>query len=171
MTVALAVLTAAALGVGVAWATIPDATGVIHGCYLNSNGKLFVIDTGAGQTCSAGETALDWNLTGGQGATGPTGDTGTTGPSGPSGPQGSDASSNYERVNASFLTDGSGNGTGEADCSAGKRPVMGGVAVSGPIYPTASHPNETGDGWVATVTGSANRQYLVYAVCVTATAK
>jgi hypothetical protein len=56
---------------GIAYATIPDAGGVIHGCYKNSNGALRVIDTGAGATCSAAETALAWNQTGppGSGAT------------------------------------------------------------------------------------------------------
>jgi hypothetical protein len=41
-------------------ASIPDASGVIHGCRKTSGGALRVIDTGAGQTCMANETALNW---------------------------------------------------------------------------------------------------------------
>jgi hypothetical protein len=49
---------------GIASAAIPDSGGVIHGCYKTSDGKLRVINTEAGQTCSSGETALSWNQTG-----------------------------------------------------------------------------------------------------------
>jgi hypothetical protein len=49
---------------GVAYATIPDAGGVIHGCYKNSNGALRVIDTDTGAHCSGAESALDWNQSG-----------------------------------------------------------------------------------------------------------
>ena len=65
-TVALVV----ALG-GVAYATIPDSGGIIHGCYLNSNGALRLIDTGAGQRCSANEKTVQWNQTGPAGPPGP----------------------------------------------------------------------------------------------------
>jgi len=63
---------------GIAYASIPDSSGVIHGCYKNSTGSLKVIDDSS-QTCASGETALNWNQTGPQGATGP------QGPQGPSG--------------------------------------------------------------------------------------
>ena len=101
---------------GFAVGAIPGAGGVIHGCYLNSNGQLRVIDSGS---CKSGETALDWNgqgvagaigatgpsgatgasgaagavgATGATGATGAKGDTGATGASGPAGPGLSDIS-------------------------------------------------------------------------------
>jgi hypothetical protein len=45
---------------GVALASIPDANGVIHGCRKTSGGALRVIDTDAGQTCMANETAINW---------------------------------------------------------------------------------------------------------------
>jgi hypothetical protein len=51
-----------ALG-GVAYGTIPDSNGAIHGCVLPS-GQLRVIDTGAGQTCGTNETPLNWNQSG-----------------------------------------------------------------------------------------------------------
>jgi hypothetical protein len=67
---------------GIAYATIPDSGGVIHGCYTTKDGSLRVIDPGAGGACDAKkETALDWNQTGPTGATGPQGPTGPTGTS------------------------------------------------------------------------------------------
>jgi hypothetical protein len=56
---------------GVAYATIPAADGVIHGCYSNRDGKLRVVDTEAGQGCVDRETALDWNQQGPPGPPGP----------------------------------------------------------------------------------------------------
>jgi hypothetical protein len=81
-----------ALG-GVAWAAIPDGSGMIHGCYNTKGGQLSVIDTATGQTCGASQTALNFNQTGppgrqgiqgvkgDQGIQGVKGDTGATGPS------------------------------------------------------------------------------------------
>jgi hypothetical protein len=76
-----------ALG-GVAYATIPGSDGVIHGCYLNKNGTLRVIDPGAGQKCSGFETAVQWNQTGPRGLQGLQGSPGAAGPAGPAGPTG-----------------------------------------------------------------------------------
>ena len=56
---------AVALAVGAAYATIPDAGGVIHGCYNQSNGGLRVIDDSVA-TCRPNETALDWSAGGPQ---------------------------------------------------------------------------------------------------------
>jgi hypothetical protein len=53
---------------GIAYATIPDAADVIHGCY-GPNGLLRVIDSPA-ETCTPNESALEWNQTGPQGAPG-----------------------------------------------------------------------------------------------------
>jgi hypothetical protein len=69
----------AALG-GVAYSAIPDAGGVIHGCYANTRGAVRVIDSAA--SCDPGETALNWSQQG------PAGPTGATGPQGPEGPPG-----------------------------------------------------------------------------------
>jgi hypothetical protein len=55
---------------GVAYASIPDANGVIHGCRKNSGGALRVIDSDAGQTCAGSETALNWSQTGPPGLSG-----------------------------------------------------------------------------------------------------
>jgi hypothetical protein len=45
---------------GVAYATIPDSSGVIHGCYKNNGGDLRVIDD-ATQSCARNETSIDWD--------------------------------------------------------------------------------------------------------------
>ncbi len=77
-------------------ASIPDANGVIHGCYNtslahgNPTGALRVIDTAkANGNCASWEAPLNWNAKGVTGATGPTGAPGPTGPTGPKGATGS----------------------------------------------------------------------------------
>lgn len=72
---------ALAAATGLAVGAIPDSGGVIHGCYTKTSGKLFVIDTAAGQTCKKYQISLNWNQAGPQG---PAGQTGTQGPPGPS---------------------------------------------------------------------------------------
>jgi hypothetical protein len=163
---------AIALGVGVAKATIPDAVGTINGCYAIDGGTLRVIDTGSGATCDAGsEVPLDWNVTGAQGTVGPVGPQGPQGFPGQQGSAGGAASSGYEEVSANFTTGGNGLGTGEADCPNGKLAVGGGVAAQTQTHPIESRPTDDGGGWIVTMRGSGNRQYSVYAICVTATAK
>lgn len=63
----------------IAYASIPDANGVIHGCYKKSGGTLRVIDDATSQCDSRAETAIQWSQTGPQGPQGP------TGPQGPAG--------------------------------------------------------------------------------------
>ena len=65
----------------VASATIPDGSGVIHGCYGRSGGTLRVIDNSV-VNCRQTETSLTWNQSGPKGATGPQGPAGSTGPAG-----------------------------------------------------------------------------------------
>jgi Collagen triple helix repeat (20 copies) len=84
----LVVVLAAAIGGGVAYATIPDASGVIHGCFQKSSGKLRLIDTDTGAHCGPAEVAISWNQVGPQGKLGPTGPQGPSGPIGPQGPTG-----------------------------------------------------------------------------------
>jgi hypothetical protein len=79
-------LVMAATGI-VAYATIPDANGVIHGCYTKSTGAIRVIDDSV-TNCTSKETALNWNVQGQQGPQGATGPQGLQGPQGTSGPQG-----------------------------------------------------------------------------------
>jgi len=76
-----AVIAAVAAGaVSVATATIPDAGGVIHGCYsvLPPSGQLRVINSSKVVSCGRNEKALDWNQQGPPGGTGPTGPSGTS---------------------------------------------------------------------------------------------
>ena len=56
-----------ALG-GVAYATIPDSNGTIHGCYQKNDGALRVVNDAA--ACRSSEQAIDWNQ---QGRPGPPG--------------------------------------------------------------------------------------------------
>lgn len=62
-------------GGGLAVASVPQANGVITGCFSPVTGNLRVTGSGA---CKTGEKRLDWNV---KGATGPRGFTGPPGPS------------------------------------------------------------------------------------------
>ena len=49
---------------GIAYASIPDSNGVIHGCYVDAGrGTLRVIDTEVGEAYGIGEVAIQWNQT------------------------------------------------------------------------------------------------------------
>jgi hypothetical protein len=99
---ALVTLIAAAGLFGIATAvqaSIPDSSGVIHGCYRSQlsgtaatpRGALRVIDTGNGEACASGESSLNWNakgVTGPQGPQGVKGDPGVAGVQGPKGEKG-----------------------------------------------------------------------------------
>jgi hypothetical protein len=67
----------------IAYASIPDSNGVVHGCFKTSNGSLRVIDSPTVQCDPRNETAISWNQNGPQGPAGP------QGPEGPAGPAGS----------------------------------------------------------------------------------
>ena len=103
LVVALAVITAG----GVAYAAIPDSSGVIHGCYTSggggsgnnngnnnnnggSSGTLRVVDS-AGQ-CKGNETAISWNQKGQKGDPGLPGTNGTNGKDGANGANGTNGS-------------------------------------------------------------------------------
>jgi hypothetical protein len=80
-------------GAATALASIPDGSGVIHGCYQptpkGQEASLSVIDTAGNKgKCPSGSTELDWNQTGPQGPAGATGLQGSQGPAGPAGPAG-----------------------------------------------------------------------------------
>jgi len=53
---------------GIAWAAIPDAGGVIHGCYKAINGQLRVVNSAV--DCDASEHSIDWSQQGPQGPAG-----------------------------------------------------------------------------------------------------
>src|SRR6516225_3908697 len=111
----IAIVSSAILAVaaGVAYATVPDSQGLIHSCIRN--GAIRIIDTDAGQTCKAGESALQWSQTGpqgppgSQGQPGSQGDQGEQGPPGLQGPPGQDAVSLWAAVDdQAKLVHGSG---------------------------------------------------------------
>jgi hypothetical protein len=56
--IVLTVTVIAVLGASIAYASIPDPSGVIHGCRNNGSGVMRVIDSG--QTCTPAESSLDW---------------------------------------------------------------------------------------------------------------
>ncbi len=138
-------------GTGIALASIPDSSGVIHACYQNPppahGANLQVIDTGAGGSCGGGMAALTWNQTGPQGPAGATGATGPQGPAGPStaGPTGLDV----------IVVRGSGDLGGlsaTVSCPADHPYALGGGGASGytPLMGTGPLLNgTTPTGWYA----------------------
>ena len=154
------VVTAVLVGGGLAGAVIPDSNGTVHGCVKSQKGALYLIDPSGGQTCGQ-DLPLDWNEAG---ATGPKG---TQGLKGLPGNQGSTGSSGLEQQRDQESTDGSGDGTAEADCSSGKVAVAGGYELSSDLKPLHSGPTNGGSGWTVSVTGTANAVFAAYAICVT----
>jgi hypothetical protein len=157
---ALVGVAAVLVGAGIAMATIPDANGTVHGCVKKNKGGVYVIDPSAGQSC-AKDIALDWNRTGA------TGQPGSAGPQGFDGFQGSAGSSGYERQRDQEATDGSGNGSAEADCPSGKVALAGGYELTYGVVPLRSAPTSDGSGWVVHVTGTASSTFAAYAICAT----
>ena len=82
--ISIATGAAVMLGASIALATIPDSSGVIHGCYTKSTGTIRVIDNSV-TNCKSGETSLQWNV---QGRQGPQGLPGAQGPAGAQGTPG-----------------------------------------------------------------------------------
>lgn len=72
----------------IVYAGIPDANGVIHGCYKRNSGAVRVIDSDVEECNQDSEMRIQWNQTGPQGPEGPVGPAGPQGPQGPTGPQG-----------------------------------------------------------------------------------
>ena len=81
------VISIVAVGGGLAWASIPDASGEIHACYQKENGNLRVVDS-ATTSCRSQEASLSWSQAGSPGPAGAPGLPGPPGPEGPEGPQG-----------------------------------------------------------------------------------
>jgi hypothetical protein len=94
------------LATGLVLGTVPDESGVIHGCYDKKTGFLRVIDS-ASAACTSKETALPWSQVGPQGAPGATGEqgdpgnTGATGATGATGEQGAGGDARVLTINGS----------------------------------------------------------------------
>jgi hypothetical protein len=161
-TILAGLVLAAALVGGVAWATIPDAAGVINGCYRTSTddqkGQLRVVDDPA--SCRSNETAIRWNergvagttgAAGPAGAQGPKGDNGSAGAVGPQGPKGDTGAAGVPGVDGAPGIDGT-NGSNGQDGAAGtpgnpclpSNPAC--VGPQGPAGPSG------GAGFTSTVT-------------------
>jgi hypothetical protein len=99
--VALGVLALAGLAAGAAYAAIPDAAGVIHGCYRTSTGdekgQLRVVEDPA--SCRSNETPIQWNQ---QGEAGPQGPPGPPGADGQDGEDGEPFSGTFRSPNGQF---------------------------------------------------------------------
>lgn len=190
----VAVLAAAAVAMvgSVAWATIPDAGGVIRGCYQSSTGVLRVIDVDL-DACRPAETSLDWSQAGPPGPAGPGGPAGPQGPpgvdgapgqagsqgpegppgpAGPAGPQGPAGA--MQELELVWVTEvytipaNSGRDTRRATCSEGYSATGGGYTeLDGPLAVRDSHPNGL-LGWVVAVDNPSlfeDRDVLVHAIC------
>jgi len=83
--VAIAAVALFAVAGGLAYAAIPDAAGVIQGCYRVSTddqrGQLRVVESAA--SCRSNESPIQWNVTGATGAQGPAGTSPTVSQVGP----------------------------------------------------------------------------------------
>lgn len=83
--------TVAGAGLGIAGASIPDGSGVVHGCYPTSGAlkPMYLIDTATQPNCPAGYSEIRLNnQPGPQGAQGAQGATGAQGPQGAKGTTG-----------------------------------------------------------------------------------
>lgn len=69
---------------------IPEAGGIIHGCYQHSRGGLRVINVAAGDHCENSESPIQWSQQGPQGLQGLQGAQGPQGPQGLQGVPGAD---------------------------------------------------------------------------------
>jgi hypothetical protein len=116
-----------ALGGGMAYASIPDSSGAIHGCYAQKDGSLRVIDSPA-QTCKKGETGLDWSVQGPQGDPGPQGVQGPQGEQGPAGPTGPVGVLGFYTRSTNVSIPGESNGGGTVSCDPGDIVTGGGFA-------------------------------------------
>lgn len=81
-----AAVTVVVVVAGAAYATIPSAGGVLHGCFKHVTGALRLVEEN--ETCASKERPISWNVQGPKGDTGPQGPQGAQGPVGPQGPAG-----------------------------------------------------------------------------------
>lgn len=169
---------------GAAYATIPDGSGVINGCYNRQGGDLRVIDPDA-ENCLPSELAISWSQRGPQGARGPQGLQGLQGPPGRQGDPGPPGApggvSGLERVAVMSAINSDNLKEVVADCPAGKSVTGGGYFIGGPygeIVVQRSEPRLSPTGWLVTAaemgtgTGGGTDQdwYIVAtALCVNAT--
>jgi hypothetical protein len=99
LTIVASIVGLGAIAAGIAYATIPDANGVIHACYpidakgqLTNDARLRLVDASAAgkdaQACKPSERTLNWNMQGPPGAGGKDGTNGKDGAPGAPGKDG-----------------------------------------------------------------------------------
>jgi hypothetical protein len=141
---------------GFAAAAIPDARGVIHGCYQKSTGILRVIR--AGKRCAKSEKSISWNQQGPRGrnginsTNGVNGANGSNGMPGPPGTNGTNGATNVTVKTASVSVPSGTTSAGIA-CGTGQRATGGGfnsggdntvVTLSSPSSDGGANPSTTG---------------------------
>jgi hypothetical protein len=157
---------------GIAYAAIPDSSGLIHGCY-QKNGNLRVIDS-TGKGCTTSEKPLSWSQTG---LTGTTGAAGTTGPTGATGATGATGIVSNSEVVVEVQVPPSGNGGGvgtTVSCPSGDLVTGGGWKAGGGVnaYLIVTESHSDGQGWhVLFLNPSDGVTFLVdvYAECLDVT--
>jgi len=138
-----------AVAAGIAYAQIPDSSGVIHACYQSNTGSLRVIGTNptvGNNRCNANEKALSWNQTGPKGATGANGVDGAKGATGANGVTGVTGATGANGLNGAKGATGANGVTGATGATGanGVNGVNGAKGATGP----------SGVSGIHTVTGS-----------------
>lgn len=117
---------------GVAYATIPDPLGVIHGCF-GPSGLLRIVDDAG--SCHDPETAISWSQTGPPGPQGEQGPQGEPGAQGLPGPPGAPGSAGPPLAYARVLADGTiDSGRSSSNVLAVVKSAVTGTAGSTPLY-------------------------------------
>lgn len=143
-------LVGVAMAGGVAYATIPDANSVIHGCRNNATGLLRVIDPDT-DSCRTSESPLDWNQAGLT-----AGNVTVRNASGP-------LSSTESTIRRDCLDGEIATGGGVSGVS-----YDGGIAVVTDNIPEFGGPNSTPTGWAGRVLniGPGEVQAVAWVICV-----
>jgi len=157
----------------VAYASVPDSGGTIHGCYNKVLGTLRVADASSSnpllRKCNGVETAIAWSQTGPQGPTGATGATGAQGPAGVAG---------REVVSRRFDVPTDTRQLVDVPCPTGMTPIGGGAHVGNTFpgagdarfaYVSESDIDETGTGWASTlvvVSPQFTTEFTATAICI-----
>ncbi len=132
------VVGAVAVG-GLAYASIPDADGVIHACYnpsaaaLRGGTPIRIIDSGTGQTCANNSVEITWNQTGPAGAPGQDGEDGLDGQDGADGQAGADGQDGLDGQDGSSAAY-TNYGDGNHDIGAGLTQTVASVTVPAGSY-------------------------------------
>jgi hypothetical protein len=170
---------------GFAAAAVPDAGGVIHGCYQKKTGVLRVI--GAGKRCAKGEKPISWNQQGRRGRDGSDGTNGTNGANGTpgtpgingtNGTNGTNGATNVTVFKASVSVPGTGVSTSAGiACGPGQLATGGGfnsgataavVTESSPSSDGGLNPSATGgtpNGWHIIVHSSVATTGNIEVIC------